>query len=60
MQMHSFDQRPHSLSVDRGSEQNVTLVYLQQLMLSQKALHHALHCPLYSTFGVKTLHIHSC
>ena len=34
--------------------------YLRQLMLSQKALRHALSCPLYSTFGIQMLHMHSC
>ena len=37
--------------------QLLTFIYLGQLMLSQKALYHALRCSLYSTSGVKTLHI---
>ena len=40
--------------------QLLTFVYLQQPMLSRKALCHTLRFPLYSTFGIKTLHIHSC
>ena len=28
------------------------------LTLSQKALHHALCCPFYSTLDIKPLHIH--
>ena len=39
--------------------QLLTFVYLRQLTLSQKALRHALHHPLYSTLGIETLHIHT-
>ena len=35
-------------------------LYLRQLMLSQIALRHALHCPFYSTIGTNTLPMHSC
>ena len=38
----------------------LTSIYFGQLMLSKKALCHALCCPFYSTLDVKMLHIHSC
>ena len=43
-----------------STTQLLTFIYLGQLMLSQKSLYHALRCSLYSTLGVKTLHIQSC
>ena len=30
------------------------------LTLYQKALRHALRCPLYSTLGIKMVHMHGC
>ena len=33
--------------------QLLTFVYLRQLTLFEKALRHALYCPLHSTLGVK-------
>ena len=41
------------------SYHTIILLCIRQLTLSQKALHHTLRCPFYSTLDVKSLHIHS-